>query len=82
MLERMLAIFHSITEGQVKGGGAEVLGQFSTLVGMRLVVKAGGGASGDPIAEGGGKWRCVVGEEVCRGLARGVDLDLGDYVIE
>lgn len=79
-LERLLAIFHAILPHEMNGGGADVMCMFATLVGLRLVVKAGGGP-GD-VLEGGGKWRCNVGWEFVRGAARGVKFDLESFVME
>lgn len=55
--------------------------QLATLVGLRLVVKAGGGAGGDAV-DGGGKWRVNVGWEVVRGVARVVGFDVENYLVE
>lgn len=55
--------------------------QVATLVGLRLVVKAGGGGGGD-VLEGGGKLRVNVGWEFVRGVARGVGFDVESYIIE
>lgn len=55
--------------------------QVATLVGLRLVVKAGGGGGGD-VLEGGVKWRVNVGWEFVRGVARGVGFDVESYIVE
>lgn len=55
------------------------MGMVATLVGLRLVVSAGGG---DVLGEGGGKWRCGVGWEFVREVARGVRFDIESYLIE
>ncbi|KAL9125784.1 MAG: hypothetical protein Q9217_005063 [Psora testacea] len=85
VLERLFAIFHAIVEGVMKAGGADVMCQFATLVGLRLVVRAGagsgGGGAGD-VLEGGGKWRVNVGYEFAREVARGVRFDVDSYIME
>lgn len=83
-VERLFAIFHAIvSEESYKGGSAELMGQFATLVGLRLVVRAGAAGSGMGDAlEGGGKWRCAVGWDLVNGVARGVGFVLEDFVVE
>lgn len=85
VLERMLAIWHALfasaeeEDGARKaGGGAEVLGQFATLVGLRLVIRVGAG--GDPL-DVGAKWKINVGAQYVRGVSRGVGVDVDDYLI-
>lgn len=80
-LERLLAIFHAITDEDVRGGSAEVLTQFATLVALRLVGPAGAGGAQD-VLDPGTKWRCKVGEEFVRGVCRGVGVVWDEYVIE
>ena len=66
-----------------QGGEAEILMQFTTLVGMGLIVRAGAAAaSSDPLEGGGGKWRVNVGREYVRQAARGVRFDLDSYSLE
>ena len=74
-----MAIFHAILPHQMKGGGADVMCTVATLVGLRLMVRAGAG--GD-ILEGGGKWRCNVGWDFVNNIARGVKFDIESYLIE
>lgn len=62
------------------GGGAEILTQFATLVGMRLVIRAGAGV--DPLEAGGGKWKVNVGGGYVRQVARGLGFDLDSYILE
>ena len=73
---------HAIAPQPIKGGQADTLTQFATLASLRLVTRAGG--QGDVLAEGGGKWRIGAGvtEEMVRGIAKAVEVDLADYVIE
>lgn len=86
MLERWLAIFHAIvpdagTKGGLRGGGADVMGQIATLGRLGLVNRVGGGeGAGEGL--GGGKWRVNVGWEVVRGLGRGVECEVEDYLAE
>ena len=63
------------------GGEAEILMQFRTLVSMGLIVHAGA-ASADILEMGGGKWRCGVGREYVRQMARSVRFDLDGYLME
>ncbi|KAL9043463.1 MAG: hypothetical protein Q9214_003352 [Letrouitia sp. 1 TL-2023] len=86
VLERMMAIWHALfasaeeVDGARKaGGGAEVLEQFATLVGLRLVVRVGAG--GDPL-DVGVKWKINVGAQYVRGVSRGVGVDIDDYLSE
>lgn len=64
------------------GGEAEILTQFATLVGMRLVVRAGALAGGDPLEAGGGKWKVNVGMGYARQVARGLRFELENYLLE
>lgn len=87
-----MAIYHAIvspvayTGGGGGGGGrADTMCQVATLVGLRLLVKAGGAAGGGDMLEGGGgggKWRVNVGREFIRGVARGVGFDVESYIVE
>ncbi|KAL8847636.1 MAG: hypothetical protein Q9221_007324 [Calogaya cf. arnoldii] len=67
-----------------QGGEAEILMQFTTLVGMGLIVRAGAasGGGGDVLENGGGKWRVNVGKEYIRQMARGVKFDIDSYLME
>ena len=51
----------------------------ATLVGLRLLVKAGVG--GDAL-EGGGKWRCNVGWEFVNNVSRDVKFDIENHMID
>lgn len=53
--------------------------QVATLVGLRLIVKAG---TGGDVLEGGGKWRVNVGWEFVRDVARSVNFDVDSYLTE
>ncbi|KAL8987711.1 MAG: hypothetical protein Q9169_008665 [Polycauliona sp. 2 TL-2023] len=64
-----------------EAGEAEVLMQFSTLVGMGLIVRAGAGG-GDVLEGGGGKWRVGVGREYIQQVARSVRFDIDTYLLE
>ena len=77
-LERLLAIFHAILPQDVRGGGADVMMQIATLRELRLLVRAGAG--GDMLD--GGKWRCAVGWDFVRGVARGVVCEIEDWIVE
>ncbi|KAL8924519.1 MAG: hypothetical protein Q9208_003994 [Pyrenodesmia sp. 3 TL-2023] len=62
-------------------GAAELLTQFATLVGMRLIVRAGA-AGADPLEAGGGKWKINVGGTYVRQVARGLRFDIDSYILE
>ncbi|KAL9024395.1 MAG: hypothetical protein Q9196_006549 [Gyalolechia fulgens] len=95
-LERLLAVYAALFRfveddmdsrrgnGVAGGGRAEILTQFATLVGMRLVIRtgAGGGGRGDPLEVGGGKWKVNVGMGYVRQMARGLKFDLENYLLE
>lgn len=69
-------------KGAGGGGGGEILTQFATLVGMRLLVRAGAaGGGGDPLEAGGGKWKVNVGGTYVRQVARGLRFDLDSYIL-
>lgn len=78
-LERLLGIFHAILPHTVKGGGADTMCMVATLMGLRLIIKAGAGSD---VLEGWGKWRCNVGWEFVNNVARGVKFDLESYLVE
>ncbi|KAF6219962.1 hypothetical protein HO133_003787 [Letharia lupina] len=78
-LERLCAIFQAILPHTYTGGGADMMCQVATLVGLRLIVKAG---MGGDVLEGGGKWRVNVGWGFVRGVARGVNFDVESYLTE
>ena len=78
-LERLFAIFHAILPHTYSSGGADIICQLATLVGLRLIVKSGG--AGD-ILEWNTKWRVNVGWEFVRDVARGVAFDVESYIIE
>ncbi len=80
MLERLFAIFHAILPQPYPGGGADLMGQFATLVSLTLVVKAGPGTW--DMLEGGGKWRCNVGWEIVRRMAGPLGADVESYFVE
>ena len=75
-LERMLAIYHTLLgEEKYRGGDAEVMAQFATLVGLRLVSKVGVGETGDVL---GAKWKCNVGWDLVRAEGRRWGIEMGD----
>lgn len=94
-LERMLAIHAAVfcadeddddDDGKRRrrrggrGGEGETLTQVATLVGMRLVVRAGGGG-GDALA-GDAKWRVNIDAGVARAVGRGVGCEVEEWVVE
>jgi origin recognition complex subunit 5 len=92
VIERLLAIFHTIAEdaddrgrrGKASGevvGAADLQMAIATLASLRLMVKMGPSNAGDAL-EGGCKYRVAVGWEVVRGVARSVGLEADDYLAE
>lgn len=84
-LERLFAIYHAVIAGdRYRGGEAEVMAQFATLVGLRLVLRAGmggiSGGMGEALA-GSGKWRCAVGWDFIRRVARSNQVHLEDLLV-
>ena len=78
-LERLFAIYYALLgEERYHGGAAELMGQFATLVSLRLVLRTGVGE----VLEGGGKWRCGVGWDFVRDVGRTCELDLEDFINE
>lgn len=78
-LDRLLAIFRSLlveTVPQV----ADLYTQIATLTSMRLLVRAGGVGSSD-VLDPGAKWRVNFGWEYVRSLGRGVNLEVGEYLV-
>ncbi|KAK1832719.1 putative origin recognition complex subunit orc5 protein [Podospora conica] len=88
-LERMMAVFAAVRgewAPQHCGAGAEVdaadIGMaMATLASLRLLVRVGGGGTGDPM-DRAGKWRVNVGWEVVRGLGRGMGVEVEEWLIE
>ncbi|KXT17976.1 hypothetical protein AC579_9614 [Pseudocercospora musae] len=80
--DRLLAILHAILPDDIRTT-IDMYKQIATLSSLRLLVRAGGIGSSDPL-EPGGKWRVgpLVTWEHAQSLARGLDFDLLDYVAE
>ena len=96
VLERMMAIFAAVRKewdaaasqagGDGKGGPAlvedtDVGMAIATLASLRLLVRVGGAAGGDPM-DRGGKWRVNVSWEIVRGLGRSMGIEVEDWLIE
>lgn len=81
-VDRLLAIFHTILPDDLRTT-IDVHRQIATLSSLRLLIRAGGIGSGDPL-EAGGKWRVgpMVSWEHVQSLARSLDFSLTDYVAE
>lgn len=78
-LDRLLAVFRSLlvkTVPQV----ADLYAQIATLTSMRLLVRAGGVGSTD-VLDPGAKWRVNFGWEYARSLGRGVNIEVGEYLV-
>ena len=76
-LERMLAIFHSITSYEVPQT-IDIHTQVATLGTLRLIVRAN---RGDTLV-GGGRWRVNVPEEEVRRVAGSVGFSLNDHLVD
>lgn len=96
VLERMLAIFHTIkldaNDGARAGGwrrnrplglagDADIQSAIATLASLRLLVKQGGANSADTL-DGGSKWRVAVGWDFVRAIARSIDVEIEDYLAD
>lgn len=81
-LDRLLAILHAILPDDVRAG-IDIYRQIATLTNLRLLVRAGGIGSTDPL-ESGGKWRvgAMVTWDYALSLARSVSFGLSDYVMD
>lgn len=77
-LDRLFAIFRALLEGSVPQV-ADLYTQIATLTSMRLLVRAGAGASDG--LEVGGRWRVAFGWEFARALGRSVNLEVGEYLV-
>ena len=78
-LDRLLAIFRSLLDAPVPQL-ADIYTQIATLTSMRLLVRAGGAGSSDPL-DLGARWRVNFGWEWVRGLGRSVNLEVGEYLV-
>ncbi|KAK4190272.1 putative origin recognition complex subunit orc5 protein [Podospora australis] len=67
--------------GATGGNNADIGMAIATLASLRLLVRVGGVAGGDPM-DCGGKWRVNVGWEVVRGLGRSIGVEVEDWLIE
>lgn len=83
-LDRLMSILHAILPHDLRTT-IDVYTQIATLASLRLMVRSGGlgGGGGDPL-ERGGKWRVggQVGWEFVLGLARSVQFEVGEYVVD
>ncbi|CAI6328823.1 unnamed protein product [Periconia digitata] len=79
-LDRLLAIFRALLDDAGVPQSADLYTQVATLTSMRLLVKAGGAGSADPL-DTGAKWRVNFGWEYARGLGRTVGLEVGEYLV-
>ena len=79
-LDRLLAILHAILPDELRTN-IDIFRQIATLSSLRLLVRAGGIGSSDPL-EPGGKWRVgpMITWEHIQSIARGLDFNLVDYV--
>jgi len=85
--ERMMAIFHSITNFEVKQTTdihIQVFSQFrkaneiATLATLKLILRVN---RGDPLT-GGGRWKANVEEEEVRRIAASVQFNLNDHLVD
>ena len=81
-LDRLLAILHAILPDELRTS-IDIYRQIATLSSLRLLVRAGGIGTSDPL-EPGGKWRVgpMITWEHIQSVARGLDFNLIDYVAE
>ncbi|KAK4504928.1 hypothetical protein PRZ48_002891 [Zasmidium cellare] len=81
-LDRLLAIMHAILPDDIRTT-IDIYKQIATLSSLRLLVRAGGIGSSDPL-EPGGKWRVgpMVTWEHVQSIARNIDFNLTDYVAD
>lgn len=81
-IDRLLAILHAILPDEVRTT-IDMYKQIATLSNLRLLVRAGGIGSSDPL-EPGGKLRVgpLISWEHVQSLARNLDFNLIDYVAE
>jgi origin recognition complex subunit 5 len=94
VLERMLAIFHAISDdadasGKYQGrgkavpvtGAADIQMALATLASLRLLVRLGPATSTD-ILDGSVRYRVAIGWDVVRGIARSVGIEVEDYLVD
>ena len=81
-LDRLLAILQAILPEDFRSD-INIYRQITTLTSLKLLLRAGGLGSGDPL-EPGGKWRVgpMLSWEYVQHLARSVDFNITDYVVE
>lgn len=81
-LDRLLAILHAVVPDDFRTN-MDMYKQIATLSNLRLLARAGGIGSGDPL-EPGGKWRVgpMITWEHIQSLARNLDFAITDYVAE
>lgn len=87
-LERMIAIFHSITNFEVKQTvdiqrqvhprSKISADEIATLGTLKLILRAN---RGEPLA-GGGRWKVNVAEEEVRRIAGSVGFSLNDHMVD
>lgn len=81
-LDRLLAILHAILPDDIRTT-IDIYKQIATLSSLRLLIRAGGIGSSDSL-EAGSKWRVgpLITWEHVQSLARNLEFDLVDYVVE
>jgi origin recognition complex subunit 5 len=75
--ERMMAIFHSITNYEIKQT-VDIHMQVATLGTLKLILRTN---RGDPLL-GGGRWKVNVPEEEIRRIAGSVGFSLNDHLVD
>ena len=92
VLERMMAIFHAIMPHSAPVGSADIMTQIATLISLGMIVRGTGATTGG--AKGGEmgagldimdptvKWRCNVGWEFIKGIAKTLRFEVEDFVAE
>jgi len=76
-IERLSAIFATLTPHTVLSS-VDIQAPIATLTSLRLLVKA---SNMDPL-DGGAKWKVNVGWESIRSIARSIQFNIEDYMIE
>ena len=71
---------HAIVPHGVPRGSADLLSQVATLGQLKMLVRVPVG--GDVMDAGATKWRCAVGLEFVKGVARDVGFDVEEMLAE
>ena len=78
-LERLLAIVHAVVPHAAPRGGADLLSQVATLGQLKMLVRM---PAGGDVMDAATKWRCAVGLELVKGVAKDVGFDIEEMLAE